>query len=89
MVDIGHGKTATHSTRGESVEDHIYKKIEIIGTSSQSSDDAIQNAIAKASETVRTLRWFEVAELRGEIAEGRIAHWQATVKIGFRLDAET
>lgn len=71
------------------MEDHIYKKIEIIGTSSQSSDDAIQNAIAKASETVHTLRWFEVAELRGEIAEGRIAHWQATVKIGFRLDAET
>lgn len=70
------------------MEDHIYKKIEIIGTSSQSSDDAIQNAIAKASETVHTLRWFEVAELRGEIAEGRIAHWQATVKIGFRLDAE-
>ena len=65
--------------------DHVYKMIEVTGTSSQSSDDAIRSAIEKASETVRALRWFEISELRGNIVEGRVAHWQATVKIGFRL----
>lgn len=68
------------------MDDHIYKKIEVVGTSSQSSDDAIRNAIAKASKSVEALRWFEVTELRGDISDGKIAHFQATVKIGFRLN---
>lgn len=65
--------------------DHLYKMIEVTGTSSQSSDDAIRDAIAKASETVRAPRWFEIADLRGNIVEGRVSHWQATIKIGFQL----
>ena len=65
---------------------HIFKKIEVVGSSAESSDQAIQNALAKAGETVKNLRWFEVTELRGDIENNRVAHWQATVKIGFRLD---
>ncbi len=67
------------------MEDHIYKKIEVVGTSTASSDEAIRNAIAKAGQSVQELRWFEVVELRGDIKDGQIAHFQATVKIGFRL----
>jgi flavin-binding protein dodecin len=68
------------------MSDHAYKKIEITGTSTESSDQAIRNAIAKAAKSVHALRWFEVSELRGDIENGDVAHWQATVKIGFRLD---
>lgn len=67
------------------MDDHIYKKIEIVGSSAQSVEDAIQNAIAKASQSVEELRWFELAELRGDIKDGKVAHYQATLKIGFRL----
>ena len=70
------------------MDDHIYKKIEVVGTSTQSVENAIENAITKASESVKALRWFEVVELRGDIQEGKIAHYQATVKIGFRLQDE-
>lgn len=65
---------------------HTYKKIEIVGSSEKGLQDAIENAIGKASQTIRNLRWFEVVETRGHIEEGRIAHWQVTVKIGFTLD---
>lgn len=71
------------------MDEHIYKQIEVTGTSTRSSDEAIRNAIAKAAESVRALRWFEVTELRGDIQDGNVAHWQATVKIGFRLNGET
>jgi flavin-binding protein dodecin len=66
--------------------DHIYKKIEIVGSSPEGPQQAIENAIKKASETLRNMRWFEVAETRGQIVDGKIAHWQVTVKIGFTLD---
>lgn len=66
--------------------EHIYKKIEIVGSSRDSLQAAIENAIAKASETLRNMRWFEVVETRGQIEEGKIAHWQVTVKIGFTLE---
>jgi hypothetical protein len=65
---------------------HIYKKIEIVGSSSVGPQQAIENAISKASETLRSMRWFEVSETRGQIIDGQIAHWQVTVKIGFTLD---
>jgi flavin-binding protein dodecin len=65
---------------------HIYKKIELIGSSPNSIEEAVQNAIAKASQSLRNLRWFEVVETRGHIEEGRIAHWQVTIKIGFTLE---
>lgn len=67
--------------------DHTYKKIEIVGSSPEGYQDAVENAIAKASETLRNMRWFEVVETRGQIEEGRVAHWQVTLKIGFTLDA--
>lgn len=68
------------------MSDHVYKVIEIVGSSAKSSDDAIQQAIAKASETLHNLDWFEVAETRGHIANGKVAHYQVKLKIGFRLD---
>lgn len=66
--------------------DHTYKKIEIVGSSTDSLQEAIENAIEKASETLRNMRWFEVVETRGLIEEGKIAYWQVTVKIGFTLE---
>ena len=68
------------------MNDHIYKKIELVGTSTTTIEDAINNALARASKTIRNMRWLEVVETRGHIAEGKIDHWQVTVKIGFTLD---
>jgi dodecin len=68
------------------VSDHVYKKIELTGSSTTSIDDAIRNAIAKASETIHSLRWFEVSEIRGHIEDGAAAHFQVTVKLGFTVD---
>ena len=68
------------------MDDHVYKKITLTGSSTKGVEDAVENAIAKASETIRDLRWFEVGEVRGHIEEGRIAHWQVTVQVGFTLD---
>ncbi|MDH5631358.1 MAG: dodecin family protein [Gammaproteobacteria bacterium] len=65
---------------------HVYKIIEIVGSSEKSSDDAIQNAVAKASESLRNLDWFEVIESRGHIVDGKVGHYQVKLKIGFRLD---
>jgi dodecin len=65
---------------------HIYKKMEIVGSSPTSIEDAVKGAVARAAKTVRHLRWFEVAEIRGHLEEGEVAHWQVTVKIGFTLD---
>ncbi len=65
--------------------DHIYKKIELTGSSTVSMQDAIENAISKASKTLHDLRWFEVVETRGNIENGKVAHWQVTIKIGFAL----
>ena len=67
---------------------HIYKKLELVGSSPNSSDEAVQNALDRAAQTVRNLRWFEVVETRGQIVEGKVAHWQVTVKIGFTLDED-
>jgi dodecin len=66
--------------------DHVYKKIELTGSSPNSIEEAVQNAIARASQTIRQMRWFEVTETRGYIEDGQIAHWQVTVKIGFTLE---
>ena len=64
----------------------VYKKIEITGTSEVGLEDAIQGAVAKASKTVRNMRWFEVIETRGALDDGRVTQWQVTLKIGFGLD---
>lgn len=66
--------------------DHIYKKIELTGSSTSSIEEAVQNALARASKTVRNMRWFEITETRGHIEDGRVAHWQVTMKIGFTLE---
>jgi len=68
------------------MSDHIYKKVELVGSSSDSIEDAVRNAINRASETLRNLRWFEVVETRGHIENGKIGHWQVTVKVGFTLE---
>jgi len=68
------------------MSDNVYKIIELAGSSSSSTDAAIENAIAKASKTLNNLDWFEVVETRGHIQDGKVAHYQVKVKIGFRLD---
>jgi flavin-binding protein dodecin len=67
------------------MEDHIYRVIQIVGSSEKSVDDAIQRAVTRASQTLRNLRWFEVVETRGHIDEGKIQHYQVTLKIGFTI----
>jgi dodecin len=66
--------------------DHVYKTIELVGSSSTGMEDAVQKAIAKAAETVRNLRWFQVLDTRGHIENARVAHWQVTLKLGFTLE---
>ena len=66
--------------------DHIYKKIELVGSSPNSFDDAVKNALTRAGKTVRNMRWFEVTETRGYVKEGNIADWQVTLKVGFTLE---
>lgn len=66
--------------------DHVYKQIELTGSSTESSDDAIRCAIARASKTLRNLHWFEVTEMRGLIEDDRITRWQVTIKVGLRID---
>jgi flavin-binding protein dodecin len=68
------------------MSDHIYKKIEITGSSTVGIEDAIRKAIAKAADSVHNLRWFEVVETRGQIEDGAVAYWQVTIKAGFKLD---
>jgi flavin-binding protein dodecin len=66
--------------------DHIYKKIELVGSSPDGFEEAVKNALARADKTLRNMRWFEVAETRGYIDNGKVAHWQVTLKIGFTLE---
>jgi dodecin len=66
--------------------DHIYKKIELVGSSPKGIEEAVKNALTRAKKTIRNMRWFEIAETRGYLEEGKIAHWQVTLKVGFTLD---
>jgi len=66
--------------------DHVYKTIELTGTSASGLEDAIATAISRASKTLHNLRWFEVGQIRGEISANKVAHWQVTLKVGFTLD---
>ncbi|GAA3918978.1 dodecin [Litoribacillus peritrichatus] len=65
---------------------HVYKKVEIVGSSTTGLEDAITNGINKAAKSIKHMDWFEVTETRGHIDKGAVAHWQVTLKIGFRLD---
>ena len=73
-------------TKGKTMGAHVYKKVELVGSSTESSDKAIENALAKAAETIRNMDWFEVQETRGHIVDGKVAHWQVVIKVGFRID---
>lgn len=68
------------------MSDHVYKLIELTGSSDKSIEDAVQNAVLKASQSVRNMRWFQVMETRGHIDNGLIQYWQVTIKIGFTLE---
>jgi len=73
-------------TNRAAMSDHVYKKLELVGSSPQSIEGAVENALSRAGKTIRNMRWFEVIETRGHIEEGKINHWQVTVKIGFTLE---
>ena len=68
------------------MNEHIYKQVELTGSSQTSIEDAVQNAIAKAAKTLRNIHWFQVIDTRGYIENNSIDYWQATIKLGFRLD---
>ena len=68
------------------MNDHVYKIVEIVGSSAESIEDAIGNAVARAAKSLREIRWFEVKETRGHVEGGRVAHYQVTLRIGFTLE---
>lgn len=68
------------------MSNHVYKILELVGSSPVGTDEAVRNAISRASATLHNLRWFEVTDTRGHIEDGKVDHWQVTVRIGFTLD---
>ncbi len=68
------------------MSNHVYKNLELTGTSVKSIEDAIGSAIAKASKTVRNMHWFQVIETRGQVENGKVSHWQVSIKVGFTLE---
>ena len=68
------------------MSDHVYKKVELVGSSKSSVTEAIGTAIARASKTMRNLEWFEVEQIRGHIKDGEVAHYQVVMKVGFRIE---
>ena len=68
------------------MSDHVYKRVEIVGSSTTSIDDAIRTAIAQCSKTVKNVEWFEVQETRGHVENGQVAHFQVVLKVGFRIE---
>ena len=68
------------------MSDHTYKKLELVGSSATGIEDAIQNALTKASNSIHNIRWFEMVEVRGDVDNAKVFHWQVTIKVGFTLD---
>ena len=68
------------------MSEHVYKLLELTGSSTTGIEDAVQKAIAKAHETVRNIHWFNIVETRGHVEDGKVAHWQVTLKVGFTLE---
>jgi flavin-binding protein dodecin len=68
------------------MSNHVYKLLELTGSSTVGIEDAVQTAVAKAHETVRNIHWFEVTETRGKVTDGKVAHWQVSLKVGFTLE---
>jgi flavin-binding protein dodecin len=75
-----------HSLQELAMTDHVYKLTELVGTSPESVEHAIKNAIARAKRTVRNMRWFEVQQIRGHIEKGEVDHWQVILRVGFTLE---
>jgi flavin-binding protein dodecin len=73
-------------SKGPFMLDHVYKHLELTGSSTSSIEDAVQTAITRASKTIRNMHWFNVIETRGHIEDGKVAHWQVTIKVGFTLE---
>jgi len=89
MLRYGRSVRATRgilSPTGSDMSDHIYKSVEVTGSSATDTSEAIRLAVAKASQTLRNLEWFEVVSVRGHIADGKVAHFQVTMKVGFKLE---
>src|SRR5690606_710130 len=76
----------TPNPRRLTMTNHVYKHIEITGSAKTGTDDAVRNALAKAHETIRNIQWFRVVETRGHVVDGKVAHWQVTINVGFTLD---
>jgi dodecin len=70
----------------DAMQDHIYKVVELVGSSEKSIEDAIGQAVTRAQQTLRNLRWFEVTQTRGNIENGKVAHYQVTLKVGFTME---
>lgn len=68
------------------MSNHVYKKVELVGSSTVSIEDAVGTAITRAGKTLRNMRWFEVVDTRGQIVDGKVAHWQVTLRVGFTVD---
>jgi flavin-binding protein dodecin len=68
------------------MSNHIYKKLELVGSSPDGFEAAVENALARAGKTIRNMRWFEVSDTRGQIDNGKVAYWQVTLKVGFTLE---
>jgi dodecin len=79
-------KVAARIYEGPNMSDHVYKIVEIVGSSPDSIEDAVRRAIARASESLREIRWFEVVSTRGHVENGQVAHYQVTLRIGFTLE---
>jgi flavin-binding protein dodecin len=83
----GSGKGKRKKRKGERMSDHhVYKKVEIVGSSRDSIEDAINNAIAECSKQIRNVEWFEVQETRGHVENGQVGHYQVVLKVGFRIE---
>jgi flavin-binding protein dodecin len=78
--------SANHWLKGVDMSDHVYKIIELVGSSKTSVEEAIQNAVTKAATTIRDIRWFEVVETRGYVENGTVAYYQVTLKLGFTIE---
>ncbi|CAN5842068.1 dodecin family protein [soil metagenome] len=78
--------TANTKKKEPIMSDHVYKLIELTGTSTTSMEDAVQRAIKRASKTIKNLCWFQVIETRGNIDKGKVHHWQVTIKVGFTVE---
>jgi dodecin len=87
LVQNGLGLTSGGSNMpATEMKDHVYKILELVGSSEKSIEDAIQNAITRASKTIREMKWFEVVQTRGHIENGSVRHYQVTLRVGFTLD---